>query len=38
MRVINIEDPVKAQDGVDDHGCIVGPGRLVAEDVTKERF
>ena len=31
-----IKDPVKTEDGVEDHGQVVHPRSLVAEDVAQE--
>lgn len=32
-----IEDPIKAEYGVDDHGEVVHPRSLVAENVAQKR-
>lgn len=31
-----VEDPVEAEDGVEDHGEIVDPWAFVAENITEE--
>lgn len=36
LGVDHVEDPVEAEDGVEEHGEIVDPWSLVSEDVTKE--
>ena len=36
VGVDGIEDPVEAEDGVEDHGKVVDPGAFVAELVTEE--
>lgn len=35
--VDHVEDPVEAQDWVEEHGEIVDPGLLISEHVAKER-
>jgi len=36
LRVDGVEDPVEAEDGVEDHGEVVWPGDFVAAHVTQE--
>lgn len=36
LAVDGVEDPVEAEDGVEEHGGVVDPGPLVAEHVSQE--
>lgn len=36
LAVDGVEDPVEAEDGVEEHGGVVDPRPLVAEDVSQE--
>ena len=36
VRVDRVEDPIEAQDWIDDHGGVVVPCRFVAADVAEE--
>ena len=36
LCVDGVENPVEAEDGVEDHGEVVGPGDFVTADVTQE--
>lgn len=33
----DVKDPVESENGVDQYSCVVGPGVLEPEFITKER-